>query len=181
MKNPFYFFLIAIAILMSSCVSQKRPYTNELQKQFKFTEADLKKVQFYTSDDIILDKKNSSGGNSLGTEDGDLVIRTESTETSVVIKKGTPGILEKMMGSEKLAIRFESGDAKYLIFGGQGNYKGQYKILAEEWKDKKGKINYANDIYYATQESGAATLLVVLKKFKKYKREMRTASGMKVN
>ena len=180
MKNLVYLFFIGVLVVLQSCAS-KVPYTADLQKQFKFTEADLKKVQFYTSDDIILYRKSSSEGTTLGAEEGELVIKSDNTEEEIIIPKGTPGIIEKMVDNNKLAIRFEAGEGKFLIFGGEGNYNGQYKILAEEWANKRGKLTYSGETYYATQSSGAAMLLVVLKKYKKYQREQRKVGGMKVN
>ena len=59
MKMKTIFYATICSLVFSSC-SPKVPYTTYLANKYELTETDLKKVQFYTSEDIILSTKESS-------------------------------------------------------------------------------------------------------------------------
>ena len=78
-------------------------------------------------------------------------------------------------------IRFELGANKTLQFAiRDGQTSGKYYLKANWQTGKGGEINYGNETYFATPESGSAYLMVVLKKLNKTKRKDRVVKGMKV-
>lgn len=170
--------MVLAALLLGSCAA-KRPFTDKVRDEYKMTDEILKKIQFYTSEDIILFRGDSESGTEI--INGEVVISSAQTDDQIIIKKGTPGVFEKSMGSKKIAIRFEMGDGRFLIFGGAGNYQGRYQLLAEEWVNKHGKITYSGEKWFATPSSGSAYLLFKLKKLNKYKKQSRVVGGMEVD
>ena len=170
--------MVLAVVLLGSCAA-KRPFTDKVREEYKMTDEVLKKIQFYTSEDIVLYRADSESGTEI--VNGEVVISSAQTEDQVIIKRGTPGIFEKSMGAKKIAIRFEVGDGRFLVFGGEGNYQGRYQLLAEEWVNKHGKITYSGEKYLATPSSGASYLMFKLKKLNKYKKESRVVGGMEVD
>ncbi|HYG51961.1 MAG TPA: hypothetical protein VD905_13710 [Flavobacteriales bacterium] len=174
--KSFNIYLAAFLFLISSC-SPKVPYTSYLASKYQLTEDELKKVQFYASDDIILYTKESSS--KTGTENGTIVISSSEAENQILIKKGTPGILMKQVGTDKVYISFEVGDNKFLVFGSTGQ-REPFKLQAESWEGGRGKLSYDGKIYYASSMSGSTHLLVSIKKFQKKKSNQKVVEGRKI-
>ncbi len=168
--------LIAITLL-SSCAA-KQPFTSKVREKYNMTDEILSKIQFYTSEDIVLYRADSESG--IEIENGELVISSDKTEDRIVIQRGTKGIFEKSYNKNKIAVRFEIGEGRFLIFGGEGNYGGRYQLMAEEWVNKHGRITYSGEKYLVTPASGSSYLLFKLKKLNKYKKESRVVGGMDV-
>ncbi len=177
MKKVNFIYASICAILFSAC-SPKVPYTTALATKYQLTESELKKVQFYTSEDIVLSTKESSSKTE--TENGNIVVNSNTAEDQIIIKKGTPGILEKQVGSDKLNISFEVGEGKDLVFGSVGKQE-PYRLQAENWDNGKGKLLYGGKTYYASGYSGTAHLMVYIKKFQKKKSNQTVVEGRKVN
>jgi hypothetical protein len=177
MNNKTIFYAAICTLLLSAC-SPKVQYTSYLATKYQLTEADLKKVQFYTSEDIILSTKESSSKTE--TENGNIVVSSNTAEDQIIIKKGTPGILEKQVGTDKVYISFEVGEGKYLVFGSTGQ-REPFRLQAENWNEGKGKLTYGGKTYYASGYSGTAHLLVYIKKFQKKKSNQKVVEGRKVN
>lgn len=170
--------LLLATVVLSSCAT-KRPFTDEIRKEYNMTDDVLKKIQFFTSEDITLYRASSESGVEI--VNGEVVLSSANTEDRIVIPRGTKGVFEKSMGSSKVAIRFELGDGRFLVFGGEGNYQGRYQLMAEEWVNKHGKLTYSGEKWFATPDSGRAYLLFKLKKLNKYKKESRVVGGLDVD
>lgn len=175
MINKILFF--ACMLVFIAC-SPLVPYTNAVKEKYHITDDEVKKIQFYTSEDIILYKKENSGNKE--TSKGELIVSSGVNEERLLIKKGTPCVVEKVIDRDKLALSFESGEGKYLIFG-SSTANGEYKLLAESWNNGRGKLNYANQTYYASQGSGNTYIVFKLKSISKYKSRTKTLSGKKIN
>lgn len=171
------FMVLTVASMLLTACSNKVPYTTYLANKYQLTESDLKKIQFYTSDDIILSTNESSS--KMGTEKGEVVISSSTNQDQIIIKKGTPGILEKQVGTDKMSISFEVGEGRYLVFGSNGQ-REPFKLQAETWTGGTGKMTYAGKTYYASGSSGMAHLLIVVKSFQKKKANQQVAGGRKV-
>ncbi|HLP11484.1 MAG TPA: hypothetical protein VK177_06070 [Flavobacteriales bacterium] len=169
-------YLLAVVLLLSSC-SPKVAYTSYLASKYQLTEDELKKVQFYTSEDIVLYTRESSS--KTGTENGTIVVSSSEAENQILIKKGTPGVMLKQVGTDKVYISFEVGDNKFLVFGSTGQ-REPFKLQAESWDGGRGKLSYDGKTYYASTLSGTAHLLVSIKKFQKRKSDQKVVEGRKV-
>lgn len=175
-----YALLVFIGITLVSC-GTKVPYTNEIRDEFSLdSDKQLKKVQFYTSATIILEKSNSTG-NQGTSDDGALVESSSKVQDRVIIPINTKGIFEGFGPNGEYLIRFEAGVGKQMNFALRPNQtSGKYYIVADWTQEKGGKITYGNETYYASSSSGNAYLNVILKKLQKTKRKDRVVKGMKV-
>lgn len=158
---------------LGSCAT-KVPFTSDIQKQFSFSENTLKKVQFYTSAEIVLFKVRQDG--DVDVRDGKLFVKDEKNSEKIIIKRNTPCVLEKVIDQNKFLFSFEYGDDKYLAFGNTSG--GYYSLLAKDWKSGAGTLNYANKTY--ATDDGGVYLTVKMKKLKKLKSRERTVKGRKI-
>jgi hypothetical protein len=171
---------IVLFALLAGC-GVKVPYTEQVKEQYSLTEENIRKVQFFTSATIILQRKNAVE-NQETTDGGALVTNENSVENRIIIPVNTRCVFEKFEANGDIHVRFEVGQNKTLRFAiRKGQTNGRYYLLANNWDaNKGGEINYGNLTYYATTDSGSAHLLVVTKKLKKVKRKDRVVKGMKV-
>lgn len=174
-----YIFLLVLGTVLISC-GTKVPYTNSVRDDFGLeSENTIKKVQFFTSATIILEKSKSSG--SQGTdESGTLVASSSNSQDRIIIPSGTACVFDSFGPSGELILRFETGVNKTITFSmRQGQTNGKYYLVAN-WTNKGGEIKYGNIEYTATSASGTAYLEVLLKKLQKTKRKDRVVKGMKI-
>ena len=170
--------LLSLGLILFSC-GTKVAFTDELKDEYDLTEKNMKIVQFYTSQIIYLYRSKTSS--SQGTSDGKLVMSKNNDLNRVVIPSNTKGVFESYDANGEVVIRFEMGAGKILKFAvRQAQSSGKYYLVANWKPDLGGEIKYDNETYYATQESGSAYLMVVLKKLNKTKRKDRVVKGMKV-
>lgn len=177
-----YLLLLFVGVLLASC-GTRIAYTKAVEEEFGLqSEANIKKVQFMVSTNIVLVRSSSSGNQ--GTDDaGTLVSNSSKEEERVVIPVGTKGVFEKYGDNGEIVVRFEIGPGKFVTFAVRaGQEKGKYFFVAD-WKaepSKGGKIEYGNQTYFAEKSSASAYLMVLKKKLHKTKRKDRIVKGMKV-
>ncbi len=175
--NKIILFALA-AIFISSCAT-KLPFSTQVREKYKLNEMELSKLQFYLSDDIVITKGSAvKGGKTM--EDGELVISSESMKDKIIFKQGTEGLFESIPGTNKIAIRFEVGEGKYLVFGAK-NPKSPYSLQAQDWKSNGvGVLQYGGETYHASISSGNAYLMFKLKRSQKHTEKQHVVGGMKV-
>lgn len=175
MKN---LILFLVTFLAFGC-GIRTPYTTQIKEEFSLDANKLSKVQFYTSQTIILERVSSSGKQTTG-DDGSLVTNQSKTENRVIIPGGTKCIYERAGEGTEIIVRFEVGTAKVLKFNTRSNQSNGKYYLVADWTDRGGKLSYGN-IEYNVQPGGSSThLLVKQKKLQKVKRKDRVVKGMKV-
>ena len=174
-----YIAILSLGLLLFSC-GIKVPLTDQLKTEYDLTDKNMKKVQFYVSQTIILERSKTTG--TQGTsDDGTLVANKSSEQDRVIIPSNTKGIFESYGPNGEAFIRFEVGVGNVLKFAIRPNQTtGKYYLVADWKQDKGGEISYGNQTYYATSASGNAYLMVVLKKLNKTRRKDRIVKGMKV-
>jgi hypothetical protein len=170
--------LFSLGLILFSC-GTKVPVTNQLKEEYDLNEKNMKIVQFYTSQTIILQRSKTSG--SQGASDGKLVTSKNSEQDRIIIPSNTKCVFDSYGSNGEVFIRFEVGVGKTLKFAvRQGQATGKYYLVANWKPDLGGEITYGNETYYATADSGTAYLMVVLKKLNKTRRKDRVVKGMKV-
>lgn len=180
MNNFKWLFTCAIAIMMlSSCSKKLFYYTQEMQEANQWEERELKRIQFYLSEDIVLVRSKRRGAAS-NIEDGKIKIQDNSKVEQIKFKKGTPGTAMFSPKEGRIAISFESGPDKYLMFGPNKKAKGRYVLLAKDWDRNVGKISYDGKTYETTSESAYAALLVQMSGSGEVEYKERSADGRKV-
>jgi len=177
-----YSLLLVVGLILASC-GTKIPYNNQVRDEFGLeSKQQVKKVQFFTSATIILEK-NKQSGNQSTDDDGALVTSSNNEQDRVIIPIGTKCIFQEYGANEELIVRFEPGPGKLLTFAMRpGTTSGKYYLVAD-WQSGTGggTINYGNEIYNVSSSSGSAYLQVIRKKLQKTKRKDRVVKGMKVD
>ncbi|MFM2376655.1 MAG: hypothetical protein RLZZ165_1752 [Bacteroidota bacterium] len=137
---------------------------------------DLGQIQFYNDKDIVLRHKQSEGG--FVSEMGGKMIEVDGEAIyQVVIKKGTPCLVTGEQ-NDKLLVRFEPGDKRFLIF--YKNSKGAYQIDALKWVKRYGMIKYAGLDFTIEPESNDVLLMYRQKSSFKSISSSRTIKGLRV-
>lgn len=180
MKRP-YIYLIAVSafLALNACSPQLTPFTQKFYDSYDFDEADLKKVQFYVSEDVVL--RRARGKGNVEITDGKVRVVDGKKVEEVVIRKGTPGVLLFVPKVDRFAISFEDGrKEKYLMFGPNKKLNNHYALLASDWEKRVGTVNYGGEKFYTTGASGMARLMIDLKAVKKIERRSYVAKGRNV-
>lgn len=176
MKVKNYFFLAILTVLFNSC-SQRIAYTDSLRDQYDLTPVSLKKVQFYTSSQIILTRSNERG--SQHVSDGKLILSESKSQDRIIINPSTRCVFEKDGDEGSIYIRFEQGNGKSLRFAVRKNQNNGRYYLVADW-NKNGSLQYGGQEYTINSASGNAFLMVSIKKLTQTQRKDRVVKGMKV-
>jgi len=152
--------LVALFAL-SACAAGRTPFTQNLRDQYRLEGDDLKKLQFFVSDDVTLqrDFRREEGEISKTHK---LVVKEGGYLEEVFIAAGTPGIATEV-GPTSLAVSFEPAGS--LVFASPPSDRDperKYKLSAKEWTDYYGELVYENKVWYAVKGSGRAYLEVGL-------------------
>jgi len=162
-----------------ACSPSLTPFTERIHNEFDFSEDDLQRIQFYLSDNIVLNR-NLGGEESRITEGKIRVIDGREVE-EIIFEKGTPGVLLFSPKRDRFAISFEAeGNNKYLMFGPNDSAGGRYVLLAKEWRKNRGKVSYNGRTYNTNSRSAYASLMVDMDKYRKVKYQSTKAKGRKV-
>lgn len=178
-RNITLFSLLAL-LALSSCGPTLRPFTQQMYEQNRWTDNELKRVQFYLSNDIVMHRAINSGSSEIVR--GQIKIIDGRQVEEIVIRKGTPGVFLFSPKVDRFAVSFETGgDDRYLVFGPNPKVGDRYVLLASEWNRREGQVTYEGKKYRVDNESAYAGLLVDLKKINQSAVNSRTAAGRKVN
>ena len=179
MKEKFLMLFSACAMLFSSCANLI-PYSEALKNQYHLTDADIPKIQFYNSAEIVLYKEVTNGG--IPTVQGGKIKIIDGRQVEEITIKGiTKGIALKnpLMGTN-MGVSFEINDSYFLTFGENPKFNNKYCLLASNWKNDMGEVTYNGEKYRTPSASGKVCLLVNVKKLQKMDTKTRVASGRKV-
>jgi hypothetical protein len=170
--------LIVLVVSFASC-SPKIQFTQAVKEQHQLTDDEMKKLQFYTSSDIVL-QRNQRDNSGKETDDGELVITSGSSLDQVIIPAGTPGIVIGLQGANAMLVRFEPGEGKHLVFGDPKNRKGPYQLMPEGEKGGKKYVTYAGKKYSLSGTSEYVSLTFTMKRLNKFRKDEHVVKGMKL-
>ncbi|MEM1325485.1 MAG: hypothetical protein AAGI23_06000 [Bacteroidota bacterium] len=173
------FGLLLATFLLGACNPNLTPFTQRLYEENEWSEAELKRIQFYLSEDIVLRRVSESSRSRI--ENGEIKVVSGGDQERVVIRRGTPGVLAFSPKSNRLAISFEDSDDAYLMFGPNPKASNRYLVLASEWKKRSGIVTYNGKRYRIDSDDAYATLMVDLKKVRRVNTKSRTAGGRRVD
>lgn len=172
--------LLLTVLAAASCSPKLTPFTSSLIERNNWDEEDLKKIQFYLSQDVVLQREIRKNSSEIVM--GEIVMKGGREVDQITFKAGTPGVLIQQARHEKLAISFENGDdQRFLIFTPHPKKNGTFVLSARNWDKGSGQINYGGGYYYTIPGSGLASLMVDLKASQTNTVKSREASGRKVN
>lgn len=172
---------IAVALLsLGACSPRLTPFTERLYDENRFTEVDLKKIQFYLSDDIVMRREFSSSDSRI--EGGTIRMVGGRQVEEIVIPRGTPGVFLFSPKADRFAISFEAeGEDRYLMFGPNPKADGRFVLLASDWNRRQGTVTYEGRKFEVDASSAWANLMVDLKRMNSTSVKSRTAKGRTVN
>ncbi|HKK79930.1 MAG TPA: hypothetical protein VJ933_09890 [Phaeodactylibacter sp.] len=179
MKSIFYLLPLLSLLLFSSCGPTLSPFTKRVYEQGNFSTSDLERIQFYLSDDIVL-RRELTGGRS-EVISGEIKIIDGRKVEQVVIPKGTPGVLAFQSDGGRLAVSFEDGEDRYLMFGPNPTVDGRYTLLASAQKKRFSVVTYEGKKWRVQRNDAYTNLMVDLKKINKVAVQSRTAKGRRVD
>ncbi len=164
----------------ASCGPNLRPFTQNLYDQYQWSDSELKRIQFYLSDDITLYRELTGGSSEIIS--GEIKIVDGRRVEQVVIRRGTPGVLLFKPKDNRFAIGFEANsDERFLIFGPNPKASNRYALMASDWDRREGTVTYEGRKWSVNSGSAFSSLMVDLKKINKVESSSRTAGGRRVN
>ena len=180
MRQLALFLLPTLLLLLSSCSRRLTPLTEGLREENQWSERDLRKIQFYLSEDIVLSRERSSGSSAIS--DGKVREVSGRTIEEVVFERGTPGVVLFSPKEGHLAIGFDpKDDGRYLVFGPNPKVRGQYTLLASDWSRFSGKVRYDNLVWDVSASHADVHLLLDLRRQASVNRRTQTASGRRID
>ena len=171
--------LFGLTMLITSCGQDLIYFTKDLYDEYRWSERDLKKIQFYVSQDIILYRGLSDEDTKI--QKGKIRVESDSEVEQIVIKRGTPGVFIQSPKKDRFAISFEEGKRQFLMFGPNRKANGRFVLLAKDWDERSGQVTYGNKVYETSSESAYAALMVDIKRARKTKYRSKTAEGNRVD
>lgn len=171
---------LVLILSLSSCGPTLSPFTQDLYSEYRWTEDELERIQFYLSDDIVLQRRYSGGTSEIIA--GEITVVEGREVEQIVIPRGTPGVFLFSPKRNRFAVSFEdSGADRFLMFGPNPKMSGRYTLLASDWERRYGIVTYGGRKYRVESGSGAyTTLMVDLKKVRKVSKKSRTVRGRRV-
>lgn len=178
-------FLSAI-VLLSSCSINRMYLTVSTKLEIEKAGIDIKKVQFYNSEEIVLARQLSK--EELKVAEGKVRIENGKSIEEIVIPANTPGVCE--LNDEKtLKVSFDTGNGKSIPFlverkGDMVTTESYFKIGAKTWKRTSqgrqvGQVDYQGQIYSLVR--GADSRLMIDKSvLNKVDRKTHIAKGRKL-
>lgn len=168
----------AILSIVTSC-SPKIEFTQSIREQYKLTPEEIRGIQFYLSDPVILRRGEDEKAQKT-TEEGTLIIQSGKSLDQVTFKAFTPGAVESVVDNTTLKVAFEDGVEKQLVFGSSRSRNGFYQLQAMTWENGKGKVNYGGHTWYSGKGSDQAILLFKMKSIKRIRVNDQVAKGKKI-
>lgn len=163
-------------LMMASCSPSLSTFNQKLYEENQWSEEELKKIQFYLSDDIILTRVFEKGETQI-TNGKIKTINGQQIE-ELRFKKGTPGVFLFSPKENRFAISFENSvEPSYLIFGPNPKFGNRYALFGKEWNRNSGQVTYQDKVYNTSTSSAWTTLMVDLTRIKKSQVSRKTAEG----
>jgi hypothetical protein len=177
MKNTLMVCLVLTAL--SSCSPNLSYFTQDLYERNRWSEAELKKIQFYLSDDVYL--RRSLGENASEIVEGQVRVINGRKVEEIVIPRSTPGVFMFSPRANRFAITFEKGsDQRFLMFGPNPKAGERYVLLAKDWERTSGTVTYDGKEYEVNYGAAFAGLMVDLRRIDRQDRNSRTVEGVRV-
>jgi hypothetical protein len=170
--------------LLFSCSSSRKsaknfvPFTRDLKQKLDKENIDLKQVQFYVDQKLILNR--NLGDQKIAVSSGVVKLENGKYVNEVIIPSFTPGICENTEG-DRLMISFEKGNNDLAFGPGSGYTFNEYVLYGTEWKDGTTLVTFDSNKFRARcgtcSDVASATLLIRKSELDKMERKSRTLKG----
>jgi hypothetical protein len=190
MRKLLLVILIVPFIFLSGCETSNQlstngnlyvPFTKDLLDRINSNNLDIKKVQFFIDQRLIL--RRTLGSQKSNIKGGQILFENGLYVHEVIIPKYTPGVCDGFDG-DRISISFEmqNNDIK---FGPHGNNQESFTLSARNWNNGTGEITYDNATYTvkcaACPNVAVTTLLVKKSEAHKLKKTQRIVKGRRVS
>ena len=179
---------LASMVFLFSCSGSRKmsrdkfvPFTKDLKMRLERENIDLRQVQFYVDQELILSR--NLGDVKLEVHSGVVKLESGKYINEVIIPAFTPGICDTV-NNDKLMVSFEQG-ANSLAFGpGSGYTFNQYVLYGTDWKNGTAAITYDSNKFRARcgtcQDIASATLVIRKTAIDKIERKTHIVKGRTV-
>jgi hypothetical protein len=178
MKAYFLPATLILALMFTSCVSTRAPFTQQLRDRYGISPEELKSIQFYISNDLVLTRGDREQKKE--TSDGELKLLKDEVVERIVIKAGTPCVIKEVVDGNRVTVSFETGSTRYLVFGSFKNKDGYYTLQALDWVKDRGKVNYGEKMYMTSPGSRDIFLVLKVKSLDKFRVDEKVVKGQTV-
>jgi len=177
MKSTITTLFAVFGLFVTSCGPKLVPFTGDFELETGLNKEQLKNVQFYNSGPIILIREINN--NTTQVIKGDIKMKDDKQLEQIVIPPNTPGVVINS-NPQRLGISFETGTDRYLVFGQNKHQSNAYTLLAKDWKNGIGSVEYDGKQFKVNTESASIYLIVNTKRLRSLKVSSRTAKGRAV-
>lgn len=171
-------FLGIAFFFLTSCGPKLSPFTQRLYEEQRWEESDLQRIQFYLSEDVVLQRELRSGNSQI--RNGTVRVVNGREVEQVVFRRNTPGVFSFSPKSQRIAISFEDDNDNFLVFGPNPKNGDRYTLLARDWERDSGMITYAGREWRVSSADAYASLLIPLKRLREEERKGRVVGGRKI-
>jgi hypothetical protein len=191
----------AVAVLVAlfaspGCQSTPRgelvPFTDEMRQRYQLDSSEIRKLQFYLSDRIILERVAEKGEGRVDA--GRLIVRSGTVIHQIVVERGTPGAAEARaeIGDSRdghaIEISFEIGaPLRFSAAKAGGTYtlvdpiqRGSFADLLASFGTKRRLVVDFAESPWPVIEGGSAILMIERSALGKLRRTQRVLPGVKV-
>ena len=180
MSLKYFPVIFLAACILSACSPRLSPFTQRMYEEFHWSDSELRQIQFYLSEDIMMRRQLSGSKSEIVA--GEIVVIDGRQVEQILIPEGTPGVFLFSPKTNRFAVSFEEGsDRRFLMFGPNPKANDRYVLLASDWDRRRGKVTYDGRRYEVDANSAFAGLMVDLKKIRKVSVDARRAGGRKVD
>ncbi len=172
------FALTLLLICLTSCGPRLSPFTQRLYEDQGWQEDDLRRIQFYLSEDVVLQRELRNDRSTI--RKGTVQVIDGREVEQVVFRRNTPGVFTFSPKSERMAVSFEADNDNYLVFGPNPKNGDRYTLLAGDWTRNSGTITYAGREWKVSSADAFASLLIPLKRLRDGDTKGRVVGGRKI-
>lgn len=171
-------FILSLMAISFAGFSQKLvPFTTNLMEKYGLTKEDLRQVQFYISEEIIMEKELTGKKNEIAS--GKIKTFSDKRVDEIVIKRKTPCLVVDTNSKGNLKVSFSENNEKTLNFGSTPETI-RFVLFAEKWNGRVGVVNYGGEKYQVRGFGYDASLSVKMKDIRKVKKNKTKEKGRKL-
>jgi hypothetical protein len=179
---------LGLMVFLFSCGSSRKlsrdnfvPFTKDLKARLEKDNIDLKQVQFYVDQKLILSR--NLGDQKVEVTSGVVKLENGKFINEVIVPAFTPGVCEGGE-SDRLLISFEKGNNNLPFGPGSGYTFNEYVLYGTDWKNGTAAVTFDSNKFRARCGScpdvASVTLVVRKNEMDKIERKTRTLKGRTV-
>jgi hypothetical protein len=177
-------FSVVSMVSLFSCSSSRKasdsfvPFTRDLRQKLEKDNIDLKQVQFYVDQKVILSR--NLGDQKVEVSSGVVKLENGKFINEVIVPAFTPGVCEST-DNDKLMVSFEKGNNDLAFGPGSGYTFNQYVLYGTDWRNGTAAVTFDSNRFRARCGScpdvASVTLVVRKNELDKIERKTRTLKG----